>query len=124
MRPKEWVKGGGHGRVQGNGQLVGVAIGCRYVRGDLGVAGWPPGCPRGLLYLISLTATTGSDRVVVVVTVGSRPKRVEPSGQLAEHCVETLRGDGETCPDQTAQATQTGPSESAECDRNWQDVAA
>jgi hypothetical protein len=27
--------------------------------------------------------------VVVVVTVGSRPKRVEPSGQLAEHCVET-----------------------------------
>jgi hypothetical protein len=39
--------------------------------------------------------------------VGSRPKRVEPSGQLAEHCVETLRGNGETCPDQTAQATQT-----------------
>jgi hypothetical protein len=26
-----------------------------------------------------------------VVTVGTRPKRVEPSGQLAEHCVETLR---------------------------------
>ncbi len=25
--------------------------------------------------------------------MGSRPKRVEPSGQLAEHCVETLRGD-------------------------------
>jgi hypothetical protein len=25
--------------------------------------------------------------VVVAVTVGSRPKRVEPSGQLAEHCV-------------------------------------
>jgi hypothetical protein len=37
---------------------------------------------------------------VVVVTVGSRPKRVETSGQLAEHCVETLRDDGETCPDQ------------------------
>ncbi len=53
-----------------------------------------------------------SEVVVVVVTVGSRPKRVEPSGLLAEHCVETLRGDGETCPDQTAQATQTGPSES------------
>jgi hypothetical protein len=33
--------------------------------------------------------------VVVVVTVGSRPKRVEPSGQLAEHCVETLGGDEE-----------------------------
>jgi hypothetical protein len=29
--------------------------------------------------------------VVVVVTVGSRPKRVEPPGQLAEHCVETPR---------------------------------
>ncbi len=28
--------------------------------------------------------------VVVVVTVGSRPKRVEPSGQLAEHCVFLL----------------------------------
>jgi hypothetical protein len=54
----------------------------------------------------------GGAKVVVVVTVGSRPKRVEPSGQLAEHCVDTLRGDGETCPDQTAQATQTGPSES------------
>jgi hypothetical protein len=25
--------------------------------------------------------------VGVVVTVGSRPKRVEPTGQLAEHCV-------------------------------------
>ncbi len=31
---------------------------------------------------------------VVFFTVGSRPKRVEPLGQLAEHCAETLR-DGE-----------------------------
>jgi hypothetical protein len=30
---------------------------------------------------------------VVLVTVGSRPKRVESSGQLAEHCTTTLRDD-------------------------------
>jgi hypothetical protein len=29
--------------------------------------------------------------VVVLVTVGSRPHRVEPSAQLAEHCAEILR---------------------------------
>jgi hypothetical protein len=33
--------------------------------------------------------------IVPVVIVGSRPKRVEPSGQLAEHWAETLRDDKE-----------------------------
>ncbi len=48
-----------------------------------------------LLRCTPCTASRPSPSVVevVVVTVGSRPKRVEPSGQLAEHCAETLRGD-------------------------------
>ncbi len=43
-------------------------------------------------YSLQLGSPLQMDHVVVVVTVGSRPKRVEPSGQLAEHCVDTLRG--------------------------------
>ncbi len=84
---------------------------------ELGMNGQLPGClptanqrrvifngiTKGCAHLIISSSS------VLSQCVGSRPKRVEPSGQLAEHCVETLRSDGETCPDQTAQATQTGP---------------
>ena len=60
--------------------------------------------------------------VVVVVTVGSRPKRVEPSGQLAEHCVETLRGDGETCPDPTAHVQLRGSSSAIKAEQNGEEL--
>jgi hypothetical protein len=54
-----------------------------------------PQCSRSHASPPQLATSLGRNVVVVVVTVGSRPKRVEPSGQLAEHCVDTLRGDGE-----------------------------
>jgi hypothetical protein len=66
----------------------------------------PGGAPSGDLYGSSLFEIAV---VVVVVTVGLRPRRVETPGQLAEHCVETLRGDGATLLCQAA-SLLAGPS--------------